>query len=358
MSRRHLRRYARATLGAVLLLLGGGLTDLWAAPTLKRSDFYRYHRWVETRAGQPDSVSRSLFSLDEPAAAAGLDLVPDRLGTAARSLVTLEDQLVRNWTDTKAFTAAQCLDAARAYRDVGEHAAALTWYRRSAQARGSASSVPAEVRHEMFASAVQTGDSLQVTVELLNLVGLASLAPVDRTVELAFRWLAVRDDGRNLKLLLDKVDGQLANLGPRNRFWAAYAHALREERDACLAQLLRLLADPAAPGELAPSQSDWALRTIPDLLYLDGRRDDALRLYAALSEGRGDGAAWARYQVANMHLLAGDYGRARPLFAEICDAEAEGGWRARACALAGLTDRLASIREGGETYGLDALHRR
>lgn len=358
MSRRRLRRSCSTAACAALLLLIGSVTDLRAAPTLKRSDFYRYRAWVAARDAVPASPDPVLFPYGEVAPADGIDLVPDKLGTAARSLVTLEDVLVRDWTTAKSFSPDQTLGTARAYRDVGEHDAALTWYRRSAQSRGSAAALPADVRREMFACAVLSGDSIQVTTELLNLVGLARLEPVTDTLELAFRWMVVRDAGRNLDLLMDKVEGQLELLGPRVRFWCAYAHALRDEREECLGQLLRLVADADAPRALRPDQADWVLRMIPDILYLQDRRDDALRLYAALAASSGEGGAWARYQLANMHLLAGEYGRAQALFGELCDAEAESGWRARACFLAGVTDRLALIREGGETYGIDGLHRR
>ncbi|HPF33928.1 MAG TPA: hypothetical protein P5571_06065 [Candidatus Krumholzibacteria bacterium] len=359
MSRRHLRRCWRTAALAVLLLVAGGVNELHAAPTLKRSDFYRYRVWVDARAAQPDTAPTALFPAGEAADADGApSLAPDRLDTAARSLITLEDMLVRNWTEARKATAEDCLDAARSYRDLGEHGAALTWYRRSAQARGLGSALPADIRREMFSSAVMTGDSLQVTVEVLNLVGLPELRPVVDTVELAFRWLVVHDGAANLDLFMQKVDGQLELLGPRVRFWAAYVHAMRGERHAALAQLLRLVGDAASPAALTPAQSDWVLRTVPDLLYLLDRRDDALRLYATLAEGRGEGAVWARYQVANQHLLAGDYERARPLFDEVCDAQAVGTWRARACALAGLVGRLAAVREGGESYGIDGIHGR
>jgi len=360
MSLHPLRHNTLIAACGALLLLTTIVGDLQAAPRLSRSDFYRYRTWIRAEASQANESARAL---PFPGVAGvvitdTLDIEAGRLMTAARSLVVLEDFLVREWKRAGSFSADQNLSTARSYRDVGEYDEALKWYRRAGQAVGGSSKRAPELRHETFAVAVMSGDSLQVTRELLNLVGLKNLSREEPTVELAVRWLVAAGDERNLDHLMTKVEAQLKGLSPRLYFWRAYVQALDDDRDGCLASLEAILHRTGAAKQLERGQREWILRTYADLHYLAGRRDDALRLYNLLAELDGDAGGWGRYQLANHHLLAGEYAAAREIYDGFCDGTTQGTWTARACEMAALTAQLDEIRKEGEPYGTDVIHGR
>jgi len=346
-------------LGSAILLLTL-VSDTMAASRLKRSDFYRYRSLA---AGYVSAIQDSAPQLQYPDGMILtennlVDLRRGRLMSAARSLLNVEDILIREWNRNSQFTTDQSLTTARSYRDVGEFGEALKWYRRALHRGQVDDPGSAELRREMFSTAVLSADSLQVTEEFLNLMGLADLRKVESTLELAFRWMIVEDHGRNLDHLMAKVVGQIDGLGPRIRFWYSYVLAMRSDRGACLDHLLRLMAEPGVSGQLEPQQLGWVLRTIPDILYLEQGRDDALRLYHTLEELPGETGAWARYQLANGYFLAGDYTAARQLYGEFCNDQTQTSWRARACDMAAMVDQLASIQQEGVPYGTDSIHTR
>jgi tetratricopeptide (TPR) repeat protein len=355
-----MRHNTSAAAVGVALLLITVVGDLQAAPRLSRSDFYRYRTWVRAHEAIVDAPAPALPFPGAVGVVSNdtLAIEEGRLLTAAKSLGVLEDFLVREWKRAGAFTADQNLSTARSYRDVGEYDEALVWYRRAASASGGASSLGPEFRHETFAVAVVSGDSLQVTRELLNLVGLKDLSGDERTVELAVRWLVAVGDESNLDHLMRKVESQLSALGTRLQFWHAYVQAVEGDRDGCLTSLDRLLHRAGAAEGLPRDQREWILRTYADLHYLADRRDDALRLYNLLAELEGEAGGWGRYQLANHHLLAGDYAAAGELYESFCDRSARGTWVARACEMAVLTAQLDEIRKEGEPYGTDVIHGR
>ena len=346
-------------LGTAFLLLVIA-SDSMAAPRLKRSDFYRYRSWATdfasshvqtiTTAKFPDASSTNHD--DDLSSGQG------RLMTAARSLLVVEDVLIREWSKSRRFTPDQSLATARSYRDVGEFAEALRWYRRSSLRHRDSNNDSGDIRREMFATAILSADSLLVTEEFLNLVGRTDLSKVEPTLVLAFRWMIAEDHGKNLDLLMRKTEGQIEKLGPNVQFWYSYVHAMREDRTACLKSLLNLLSAKDFSTELAPVQVSWVLRTIPDILYLEQKRDDALRLYPALEELPGETGSWARFQLANGYFLAGNYNKAQSLFSEFCSDPASTSWHTRACNMAAMMDQLASIQQEGVPYGTDSIHTR
>ncbi len=342
---------------ALLSLIAVG--DLQAAPRLSRSDFYRYHTWVkihQDHAGDVEAVL-SFPGLSMAVQRDTMAMSSDRLLTATRSLLVLEDFLVREWKRAEAFSPEQNITTARSYREVGEYAEALRWYRR-AEANPGATADDADLRQEIFAVAVMTGDSLQVTRELLNLVGRKDLARYESTVETAVRWLVVSGDEQNLDHLMRKIEVQMSGLGPRLWFWYAYVQAVRDDRDGCLASLRRLMARTGAPEQLSGEQRGWVMRTYADLHYLAGFQDDALRLYILLAELDGVDGDWGRYQVANQHLLAGEYAQAGAIYSSFCTDSEHTSWAGRACEMATLVSQLDEIRKEGEPYGTDVVHSR
>lgn len=357
---RHLTPISRRTLLCLGLLLTALLGEVHAAPRLSRSDFYRYSTYVKQHMAAPADAAALPFPGLEGAARTDTVVVDeDRLSMAARSLQSLEDFLVREWKRTQSFSANQYLTAARSYRDVGEYDEALRWYRRASRNRRDTSARGPELRREMFAVAVLSGDSLQVTEELLNLTGLSELADDGGAVELAFRWLLVNDDRNNLDHLLAKLDGHLDEQPVSTRFWYAYTMAARGDRDACLAALVGILGAADGIDGLDADRRGWVLRTYADLHYLAGLRDDALRLYNLLADvAAPEVGGWARYQLANHHFIAGEYDAAGDIYDTFCGLDEATGWRERACEMATLVRSLDGIRKEGEPYGTDVIHTR
>ncbi len=346
-------------LGTAILLLVI-TSDSMAAARLKRSDFYRYRTWATDYASSAVQSINTAHFPDASSRTPDDDLSNNqgRLMTAARSLLVVEDVLIREWSKSRRFTSDQSLATARSYRDVGEFAEALRWYRRSSLRQADSNNDSGDIRREMFATAILSADSLLVTEEFLNLVGRVDLTEVEPTLELAFRWMIAEDHGKNLDLLMRKTKGQIETLGPNVQFWYAYVQAMRQDRMACLKGLLSLLEAKDYASELAPVQVGWVLRTIPDILYLEQKRTDALRLYHVLEELPGETGSWARYQLANGYFLAGDYIEAQSLYSEFCSDPARTSWHARACNMAAMMDQLASIQQEGVPYGTDSIHTR
>ena len=360
MSLRSLRSSFLTACLASVLLTSGLVGDCRAASSLSRSEINRYQCWITAQktgaGGVPSSVPFPGLIVEDSQRSS--NMTGDRLLTAARSLLVREDFLVREWKRTESFSGEQHVATARSYRDVGEYDEAMRWYRRAETKPGSAAADDPDLRQEIFAVAVLTGDSLQVTRELLNLVGRQDFTRFESTTETAIRWLVATGDQRNLDHLIQKIESQMTGLGAGLWFWHAYVQAVRGEREACLISLRRILARTGAEDRLSPMQRGWVLRTFADLHYLDGRHDDALTLYALLAELPGDDGDWGRYQLANAHFLAGEYALAQALYSTFCEQGDRTSWADRACTMATLVAQLDAIRKEGEPYGIEVVHAR
>lgn len=334
-----------------LAVLPGGAAR--AASGLSRGTLLGYAQWLQRLDANSETRLYPTGRTEDEIA----DLGQQRRVTAARALMDYDDSIGRAWDYHDYGNAAQTLNLARSNAEILDFDRALEWYGSTVAARGGVSGVDGDLAREIFAVAIQSGDSLQVLEQLLNTVGAPHLAGRTGAVVLAYRHYLGLRDVRNLDLLMEKVGAQVATLPPEIRFWHAFALVDRG-REAEAVPLLEELARDARLGErLGRAHVEWFVRALPDLLFLADRRRDALRLYAMLA-ARDDVEAglWARYQIANDLLLSGRYDEAKSLLKQLCDASDPAPWQLRACALAETVETLNDIRKEGAPYGTDDLH--
>ncbi len=324
-----------------------------AAGGLSRSELIGYAQWLQV--------------LDAPAAAPRLyplgrteqEIVADsfeRRLTAARALIDFEGTSSRAWDVGDFRSETQSLNHARVSREVLDFEGALAWYRTALKARAPRG-LDGPLAHEILATAIMAGDSLQVLEQLLNVVGGADLSDREDAVVLAYRHYLHERDAANLALLMEKIAAQLERLSPRVVYWHAFALVHLDRRTEAVPLLRRLVREQPREAGLEAEQVAWYVQALPDNLLLLDRRRDALRLYQMLGAAANSAPGrWARYQLANAYLLEGHYAEAQPLFAEACDAVEPAPWQIRACSLAETTAALAEIRKEGERHGTDDIH--
>ncbi len=338
---------------AYLAVFQGGTVR--AAGGLSRTEVIGYTQWLQTMAAPEEAPSLYPLGMTEEEIIADTF---DRRLTAARALIDYRETTSRAWNVTDFSSEHQSLNLARGSRTVLDFEGALQWYRTAVRALEPVSPDGVLTR-EILATAIMSGDSLQVLEQLLNVVGGSDLNDRSEAVVLAYRHYLIERDETNLGLLMEKVEKQLTRLPAEIVYWHAFALVQRQRRAEAVPLLEQLARDARLAESLGHDQVVWFVQALPDNLLLLDRQRDALRLYqllGALAEtapGR-----WARYQLANAYLVDGQYDQAELLFAEACDVSDPSPWQVRSCSLAETTAALAKIRKEGERHGTDDIHAR
>lgn len=275
----------------------------------------------------------------------------------AKSTRELEGALARSRKPAAGYEPGLAVALARNYRHLTEYDKALGLY------RGTLAVMPdTGLAAEAFTTAVLHGDSLQVTRELLNIIGSSGLDVRAKEVELGYRTLLSRGADHDLDLLMQKVDGQDSPMPLRIRFWHAFAQHHLEHYAAALYHLRLLICSAPVLDELPAAAGAWVAGAIPDLLQRVGRVDAAAELYTLLAaDGPDECRPWGRFQLGNIHFQRGDYVGAADCFEQIvAEADSNCGelWLQRVRALAATTAKLDRIRNEGESYGIADLHSR
>lgn len=346
---------------------GGAATAVWLAfvalltarealalpSTLDDDERLAYARWLGGTAAMP--------ALDDSLPAPGIPLYPTLAarrtdGPSRLSCVALVQAVERTAAAPRppVRTAAESLEAARAYRALGEYERALDWYGQASTRDGSPELAP-ELARESLGSAAALGDSLRLARALVNTLGASELAAHEAETVLAFRWLVARDDSLNLALLARKVDGQTAPLPASIRFWRVFAATRLHDWPGALAGTRNLLAAGDSAATLDRRERLWLAGTLPDLFFLTGDRPAAAELWRQLAASDlGALGPWSRYQLASLDLLAGRYDAAGETLRLLCAGNDPWPWRPRACALAALADSLNLLAGGGAARGFAA----
>jgi tetratricopeptide (TPR) repeat protein len=336
---------------AYLAVFQGG--EVRASGGLSRTELRGYAHWLLALADTTDAPR--LYPLGRTEAEIVADSFDRRL-TAARALIDYEATTSRAWEAGDFRNEMQSLNHARSSREILDFEGALAWYRTALKARG-ARGLDGPLAREIFATAIMSGDSLQVLEQLLNVVGGADLSDRVPAVVLAYRNYLHERDATNLALLMDKVEAQLDKLPPEVSYWHAFALVHLDRRAEAVPLLEALARESDLVSEMSPAEVAWFVRALPDNLLLLDRRRDALQLYQLLgAAAETEPGRWARYQIANAFLLEGRYEEAQPLFAEACDAVEPAPWQVRSCSLAETAAALAEIRKEGERHGTDGIH--
>jgi tetratricopeptide (TPR) repeat protein len=246
------------------------------------------------------------------------------------------------------------LGMARSYRYLCEYDSALCWYDRAASLDSDQTQADI-LGEEALGTAIVLGDSLRLVQTLLNTLGSSRITSRQDEIILAYRYLLVHDDRTNLALLARKVDGQTAGLSDRCRTWHAVALTHLERYGDALAQLRQLITRGSLSCGLDVSQRTWVLTTIPDLLFLLDRSQEAGTYYRVLANcSLAVAKSWGQFQLANLDLLARRYREAHAVYEQICAHADSLAWHGQACAMVELAQTLQELRKEGEPYGADA----
>lgn len=328
-------------------------SQVFAAKGLSRAELIGYSQWLQALHG-PETQT-ALYPSGLTQSTIENESYGRRL-SAARALLTYDESLERAWNRTEFATEIQCLNNARASCEILDFHQAIQWYRTAARARGSLNT-NGVIAREMFATAIMTGDSLQVLEEMLNMVGLPRLKDRAEAIVLAYRHYLYERDDKNLGHLMEKVETQLDELPAEIHYWHAFSLSYLDRDTEALPLLETIARDARLTEKLTRDQIVWFVRALPDNLYLQDRRHDALRLYRLLAVREDlDVGRWARFQIANDLLLDGLYEAAEPLLQEACNAPEPKGWQLRACELARTVAALNEVKKEGVRYGTDGLH--
>lgn len=337
----------------IAFLAVGQVGSARAAGGLSRSELVGYAQWLQVMAEPSETPRLYPLGLTEQEI---VDASFERRLTAARALIDFEGTSSRAWDIGDFKSETQSLNHARVSREILDFEGALQWYRTALKARAP-KGLDGPLAHEIFATAIMSGDSLQALEQLLNVVGGADLNVRADAVVLAYRHYLHERDATNLNLLMEKVAAQLDKLPAEIVYWHAFALVHLDRRSEAVPLLRKLSRKTSLAGELDPDQVTWYVQALPDNLLLLDKRQDALRLYQMLGASADTGPGrWARYQIANAYLLDGQYAAAQPLFAEACDAVDPAQWQIRSCSLAETAATLAEIRKEGERHGSDDIH--
>ena len=345
----------------ILLLLLAGLCNA-AIPRVSQLELTRYRAWVKNL--QPDSAEiaypKSYFPGFENVKPEWARLPSGRMLSATRSVLSIEDVLIREWEKAKLITSKQSLGVARSYRLASEYDEAIDWFDRTFSDGGYTYPPPPSLAEEIFATAILTCDSLTVTRELLNVIGYSDLTGYDNSIILALRYLISREDRINLEILQHKIEAQQERLETPARYWYARSLVATRSYENGLAVLRKISLRSAVDDGLSARQRRWVLRAIPDLLYRLGHESEARSYYRILADGprtvTGESGRWARYQIANYLLRDGAYDAARAYYQEFRDLDPSEPWHERARDMSRMLEDLASIRKDGVPYGIDDIH--
>jgi tetratricopeptide (TPR) repeat protein len=336
--------------------------SLAAARRLSTFEVVSYRTWVKNL--QPDDdrdpTTLSYYPGFEKVRPEWAKQPQGRMQAAVRSIVAIEDVLIREWEKSKLIDNSQALGVARSYRLASEYEKAMNWFERALNDGDMEYPPTPRLSEEIFATAVLTGDSLTVTRQLLNTIGYSNLDGYDNTLVLGFRYLLAAADTVNLVLLQDKVYRHQKSINAETRYWLAYSLAFNGRYQECLVTLRKLVGSGDHSDVLTLEQRRWALRSLPDLFYLLGHAQEARKLYAVLAtdnpDQTGDQGLWARYQMANMLFGDGNYDAAWSYYESLSTLEPVQPWHSRAREMAALFAELKATRKEGVPYGIDDIH--
>ena len=357
-SRRHPQSWPGPLLAVLLLLAApsAGAGDFGAAAQQDyRMWLHSLERTVKAQAGRetPEPPALYPFGTRPPAGEESQVWRHLSIGRALGRLEGDREALER----VRGGTAFQAVSLARSYWNLSEYDSSLVWYERAAR-RDTTAAYHEDIGRESLAAAIALGDSLLITQMLLNTIGTSRLEGREEELALAYRYLLAERNTHELELLVSKLARNEDRMGPRLRYWHAFALTSLGRWDRALDQLQRLLAGGGLSHGLGRLQRCWVLTTVPDLLFLLGRGAEARPLYAQLTESElPELQGWAAYQLGNLDFLAMKYDRARLAYVRLCGSEETGAWRERACAMAELAELLAAIKTEGEAYGRAASYR-
>jgi len=327
----------------------GGLTPL---------TILGYGCWVQDlAAAEADSVPLRLYPLGRSPQEALLQGRPERLAATVRELRARERALTDAWDAAPYRTESSALAAARGYREVGEYEQALKWYGIAQLATGAALPV-GPLAHEMFATAVLSGDSLRIDERFRDLMASGDLVASEGAAVVAYRHYLVRHDRTSLRRLLALGSGQAERLTPSLLFWQSYGLVADGRRAESVPLLQRLVAGACEATDLEGWQRVWVARALPDGLYMADDVGAAAVLYGMLAvQPAGEAPLWASYQLANAALRDGDFAGAAELYRRSAGAAPAEAWQLRAVALAGTAEQLIGTGKGGAP-DVDAAERR
>jgi hypothetical protein len=326
-----------------------------AADGLTPMSILGYGCWVQDlAAAAADSVPSRLYPLGLSTHEALAQGNPARLAALSRELRTREHALTDVWDDSSFKTEASALAAARAYRDVGQYELALHWYAIAQQAAGQALPV-GPLAHEMFATAVLSGDSLRIDERCRDLLAAGDLSANEGAAIVAYRHFLVCNDRTGLRRLLAQASSRPERLTPALLFWQSYCLVAEGRHTESVPLLLRLVSGAQNTEDLEGWQRVWVARALPDGLYMADRGGAAAILYGMLAiQAAGEAPLWASYQLANFALRDGDFAGAADLYRRSAGAAPVAPWQLRAVALAGTADQLAGL--GREAVRHDDAH--
>jgi hypothetical protein len=306
-----------------------------------------YGCWVQDLAvAAADSLPSRLYPLGLSPQDALAQGSPERLSALTRELRAREHALTDAWDAASFKTEASALAAARAYRDVGQYELALRWYAIAQEAAGLP--LPTgPLAHEMFATAVLSGDSLRIDERCRDLLAAGDLSANEGAAVVAYRHYLARNDRPGLRRLLAQASAQPERLTPALLFWQSYCLVAEGRRAETVPLLLRLVSGAQSAAGLEGWQRIWVVRALPDGLYMADRGGAAAILYGMLAvHPTGEAPLWASYQLANFALRDGDYAGAAALYRRSAGTAPVAAWQLRAVALAGTAEQLVGVGKG------------
>lgn len=332
-----------------------------AATPLEDTEADGYLQWqhslekaVQGRKAAEKEEGNLLYPFDLPGWTV-TEVKPYRHLSIGKAILELESQW-GNRQDGRMTSSLVALANARNYVNLSEYDSSLVWYQMAAKL-DTAGNFRREIGRESLAAAIAANDSLKTSQLLTNTLGATELIGRELEIILGYRWLLAKRDAAMVDLFIQKVEANQAVLSDRLRYWHAYALAWRQDRDAALTHLRKLIRSGGLSRDLTEGQRAWVLVAIPDLLFLNGEVDASADLYRVLSTSQIDNLSlWATYQLANLDYLEGRYLKAGTGFKKVCDAKRVGSWQDQACELNTLSQELQRIKSEGERYGAATLY--
>jgi len=243
------------------------------------------------------------------------------------------------------------LAMARNYRNLTEYESALVWYQEASH-KDTNLAYNSEINREALATAVALDDSFRVVHSLINTLGTSNLIGREGEIVLAFRYLLVHGDNKNLSLLVQKVSRLENSMSSRVRFWQAYSFSFLKEWSHSLTEVRRLVSSGSLSHGLSEQERSWVLTALPDLLVMSGENSAAADLYRLLAKSDLESLrTWGEFQLASLNFLNANYLSAYLGFQRVCESQAAVIWQRHACELANLAERMHEIKSEGSPYG-------
>ena len=187
----------------------------------------------------------------------------------------------------------------------------------------------------------------------------ADLTDQELKLVLSLRRLVLNGDPAEMEPMADQVARWQGPMPIQMRFWLAYTQSQLGQQEACLVNLQNLLMTREGWLPLEKGQRAWVLTETADLLFLLDQRSRAADCYARLSVSTLDQLRlWGRYQLGGVAFLERDFARAGELYRDVCEGGKPATWRAHACSMASVADRLSRLAKVGEPRdAVAATHR-